>query len=194
MISTGKHHILTTTSIAIGGAESTPKLEPGQQQLVTNTTVFSAEERRLLDAMVSLNPVNSIYFNAGSTGRASTSRNKLQTVEQPRHKATLVNPQEGNTMVPQGFDQDIPIPVIVGRDTFEEGEEDDIINQCRAEAARKGDLSPMHSGKSKKSRTRDKSWDGKVNEDENVRRLPMRVAKQKKAIQNTSTKSHRSKK
>lgn len=62
-----------------------------------------------------------------------------------------------------------------GVDIYEKGEEEEVLAQCRAEAARGRDLSPMHSGKTKKQHTRKKNWDDNVNE----RRLTMRVAKQK---------------
>lgn len=91
----------------------------------------------------------------------------------------MVNIQDGDALIAQGIEQDMPNPVKLGRDIFEEGEEDELLNKCRAETARKGDLSPMYSGKRKKTHTREKSWDGKVSEDVNIRRLPMRVAKQK---------------
>nr|XP_009762693.1 PREDICTED: uncharacterized protein LOC104214687 [Nicotiana sylvestris] len=106
----------------------------------------------------------------------------------------LLDAMDGNSVVIQEHVQDLQNQVLVGRDTYEEGEEDDILNQCRAEAARKGDLSPMHSGKNRKSHTRKNSWDDKVSDFLNVRRLPMRVAKQKKADPTTSTKSNRPKK
>lgn len=97
-------------------------------------------------------------------------------------------------MIKQGLDQSLPLPVNVGRDVYEDGEEDAILQQCHAEAAKKGDLSPMHSGQSKKTHTRKKSWDGKLNEEVNVRRLPMTIAKQKQVAPTTSTRSNRSKK
>lgn len=110
----------------------------------------------------------------------------MQAIEQHQGKV--------NALMTQDFVQDMPHPVNVGRDMYEEGEEDYMLQQCREEAAKKGDLSPMHSGKSKKSYTRKKSWDGRVNEEANIRRLPMRVAKQKQAAPTTSTRSNRSKK
>ncbi|XP_070030576.1 uncharacterized protein [Nicotiana sylvestris] len=166
----------------------------GQQQIVTTTPTITPAERKLLDAMVSSKPASSLNLTALSTGRVNYSRNKMQSILQHKNKAALVNKQDGNSVVIQEHVQDLQNQVFVGRDTYEEGEEDDILNQCRAEATRKGDLSPMHNGKNRKSHTRKNSWDDKVSDFLNVRRLPMRVAKQKKAAPTTSTKSNRSKK
>lgn len=63
-------------------------------------------------------------------------------------------------------------------ETFEEGQEEEILSQCRKDAARKGDLSPMHAKTTKKGRQRDRSFDGRV-EVANIRRPPMRMVKQK---------------
>lgn len=76
------------------------------------------------------------------------------------------HPQEGN----------------LGFHIYEEGEEEELLEHCRAEDARSGDLFYMHSEKKKKkAHTRKKSWDGNM----------MRVAKQNGAV---STRSSRSKK
>lgn len=81
-----------------------------------------------------------------------------------------------------------------GVDIYEEGEEEEVLAQCRAEAARGGDLSLMHNGKTKKSHTRKKSWEGNMNEAVNTRLPPMRVAKQKVAAPTTLTRFNQSKK
>nr|XP_009801946.1 PREDICTED: uncharacterized protein LOC104247588 [Nicotiana sylvestris] len=166
----------------------------GQQQVMTTTPNISVEDRKLLDAMVSSKPVSSLNLTEFSTGRVNKSGNKMQSISQHQNKAALINKQDGNSVVIQEMVQDMPNPVIVGRDTYEEGEEEDILNQYRAEAVRKGDLSPMHRGKRKKTHKREKNWDSKMSEDVNIRRLPMRFAKQKHVYPTTSTKSTRSKK
>jgi len=178
-----------TARTPTGDCKTVTISQVGQQQLVTTAPVILLDERQLLDAMVSSDPKKALNHAISSTGDENMSRNKSQ-----QSKASLVTAQAGNTLMTQGVSQDMPNPLLVGRDIYEEGEEDDILNQCRAEASRKGDLSPMHSGKIKKAHTRKNSWDDKVSDFLNVRRPPMRVAKQKKAAPTTSTKSNRSKK
>ncbi|XP_019236474.1 PREDICTED: uncharacterized protein LOC109216748 [Nicotiana attenuata] len=61
----------------------------------------------------------------------------MQITEKQHSRAIVVKSQEENTLVTQSFVQDVPNLVISGRDTYVEGEEDDILNKCMAEAARK---------------------------------------------------------
>jgi len=141
----------------------------------------------LLDALVNSTPFLLLSpSQTVITGQGFKNRKNMQTIEQHQGKA--------NALMTQDLVQDMPNPVNVGRYMYEEGDEDDMLQQCQAEATQKGDLSPMHSEKSKKSHTRKKSWDDRVNEEANVRRLPMRVAKQKVVASTTSTRSNRSKK
>lgn len=84
--------------------------------------------------------------------------------------------------------QELPKISCAGTHMLEEGEEEDFINQCRANASIKGDLSPMHSARIKKSHQRERSWDGNMVE---VRKPPMRNAKQKQAAQTNFPKSNR---
>lgn len=139
--------------------------------------------------MVSSIPVNPITSSTGPVGR---NNNKLQHIGQQQSKAMVATGE--SALVSLDMIQNEPQPVNLGREFFEQGEEDAMLQQCREEAARKGDLSPMHSGKICKSHTRKNSWDDKVSDFLNVRRPPMRVAKQNKAAPTTSTKSNRSKK
>lgn len=94
----------------------------------------------------------------------------------------------------QDLPQTFPMHVNVGRDIYEDEEEDATLQECRAHAAKQVDLSPMHSRQSKTNYTRKKSWDGKVSEEGIGRRLLMRIAKQKQAAPTTSTRSNCSKK
>ncbi|XP_070036407.1 uncharacterized protein [Nicotiana tomentosiformis] len=71
----------------------------------------------------------------------------MQGIEQHQNTATLANTQDGNALMTLDLVQNIPHPVNVGKDLYEEGKEDEMLQQCRAEAAKRGDLSPMHSGK-----------------------------------------------
>lgn len=48
--------------------------------------------------------------------------------------------------------------VNVERDMYEEREEEEMLQECRAEAAKRGDLSLMHSEKIKKSHIRKKKY------------------------------------
>ena len=132
-------------------------------------------------------------MQAASTGNVTKYRNNMQAIQQLQNTTALANTQEGNELITLDLHDNRPHPVNVGIDMYEEGEEDAILQQCRAEASRKGDLSPMHSGKIKKAHTRKNSWDDKVSDFLNVRRPPMRVAKQKKVSPTTSTRSNRSK-
>lgn len=130
----------------------------------------------LLDALVSSKPMN--HSQALSTGQGVKTRNNMQRMEKHQGKAVMAKVQEVNDLMTQDLVQNLSHLVQVGKDIYEEGDEDEIMQQCRAEAAQRGDLSPMYSGQSKKTHTRKKSWDEKVNEEVNVRRLPMRIAKQ----------------
>ncbi|XP_070046835.1 uncharacterized protein [Nicotiana tomentosiformis] len=112
--------------------------------------------------MVSSKSINSLNPTDFSTRRVGKRRNKMQGIEQQQNKATLANTHHANALMTQDLVQHMPNPVNVGRDIYEEGEKDDMLQQCQEEAAKKGDLSHMHSGKGKKSHTRKKSWDGKM--------------------------------
>lgn len=109
-------------------------------------------------------------------------------------KKILTKSQDANTVMAQGTIQILSNQVNVGRDTYEEREEDTILQEFRANAAKQGDLSPMHNGCNKKHHTRKSSWDDKLNDEAIGRRLPMRASKQKQATPTTSTTSNRSKK
>lgn len=140
---------------------ATPVQAKRQQQLVTTIPLISVEERKSLDAMVSSNPVIPTNHTVGSTGHMSRNRNKMQLTKQKQTDAMVYKSQEGNALVLQQFPQEIPNSINLGRDAYEEDDENITLNQLRAAAARKGDLSPFHSGKNRKSRTRDRSWDGR---------------------------------
>ena len=101
----------------------------GQQQIVTTTPTITPAERKLLDAMVSSKPASSLNLTALSTGRVNYSRNKMQSILQHKNKAALVNKQDGNSVVIQEHVQDLQNQVFVGRDTYEEGEEEDKDNE-----------------------------------------------------------------
>ncbi|KAK4710989.1 hypothetical protein R3W88_005502 [Solanum pinnatisectum] len=84
--------------------------------------------------------------------------------------ASRVNPTNANA-------------IDLGDDSFDEDEEDNILDECFDKVARDGDISPRHqrsgSNKSKrKTHGRQHSWDGKVTGEFVPRQLPMRLAKQ----------------
>ncbi|KAH0692243.1 hypothetical protein KY285_019340 [Solanum tuberosum] len=80
-------------------------------------------------------------------------------------------------------------------DTFEESEEEDMLNYCFANAARDADISPMQQRNNKKKHGRKNSWDGKMTEEFVPRHLPLRLAKQNHmTVSTTLTRSNKSKK
>lgn len=60
-----------------------------QQQQNLKSQVISVEDRKLLDAMVSSKPVNSLNLSACSTGRVGKSRNKMQHIELQQKKGSF---------------------------------------------------------------------------------------------------------
>lgn len=118
----------------------------------------------------------------------------MQNIGQQQSKTIVTTTQGGDALVTLDIVQSSPQLVNLGSEFFEQGEEEAMLQECRAQASRKGDLSPRHSGKGKKTHTRKNSWDDKVSDFLNVRRPPMRVAKQKQAAPTTSMRSNRSKK
>ncbi|XP_009786833.2 putative WEB family protein At1g65010, chloroplastic [Nicotiana sylvestris] len=57
----------------------------------------------------------------------------------------MTKSQDANVLMAQDTIQNFPNPMNVGRDMYEDGEEDEMLQKCRQEVAKKGDLSPMHS-------------------------------------------------
>ncbi|KAH0737511.1 hypothetical protein KY290_036216 [Solanum tuberosum] len=73
--------------------------------------------------------------------------------------APILVPRSAKSVMPgKGFDN------LQDEDIFEEGEEEDVLDHCFANAIRNADISP--------------SWDGKMSEEFVPRHLPMRLAKQ----------------
>uniref|UniRef100_M1DYT0 NB-ARC domain containing protein n=1 Tax=Solanum tuberosum TaxID=4113 RepID=M1DYT0_SOLTU len=94
----------------------------------------------------------------------------------------------------RGYDSDL------GDDSFNEDEEENMLDVCFDKVARDGDISPRHqrSGSNenkKKTHGRQHSWDGKVTREFVPRHLPMRQAKQNHTtVSIASTRSNTSKK
>ncbi|WMV51851.1 hypothetical protein MTR67_045236 [Solanum verrucosum] len=94
----------------------------------------------------------------------------------------------------RGYESDL------GDDSFDEDEEENMLDTCIDKVARDGDISPRHqrSGSNKnkkKTHGRQHSWDGKVTGEFVPRHLPIRLAKQNHmTVSIDSTRSNTSKK
>jgi len=87
--------------------------------------------------------------------------------------------------------------VDMGQGFYEEGGEEEHVDESFPNVAREGDLSPRHlrSGSNKikkKAHERQHSSDGKETQGAAIRKLLMRVAKKKVAAPTTSTRSNKS--
>ncbi|KAG5611733.1 hypothetical protein H5410_023014 [Solanum commersonii] len=81
---------------------------------------------------------------------------------------------------------------IQDEDTFEESEEEDMLNYCFANATRDEDISPRQQ---QKEAWKKKYWDGKMTEEFVPRHLPMRLGEQNNmTVSTTLTRSNKSKK
>lgn len=156
----GQQQIVTNVpaiNIIIDQDAATPS-HSGQQHFCVETPAISLEDRMLLDALVSSNPLNSLTPSHDfSTGKGVKNMNNLQCIEQHQGKAVIAKVQNKNALMIKNLIQNLPNTVNLGKDIYEEGEEDEMLQQCLEEAAKRGDVSPVHSGKSKKSQTRKKS-------------------------------------
>ncbi|KAG5608472.1 hypothetical protein H5410_019753 [Solanum commersonii] len=79
-------------------------------------------------------------------------------------------------------------------DTFEESEEEDMLNYCFANAVRDADISPMQQRNNKKKHGRKNSWDGKKTEEFVPRHLPMLAKQNHMTVSTTLTRSNKPKK
>ncbi|KAG5628234.1 hypothetical protein H5410_013452 [Solanum commersonii] len=189
-------------SMCIGSSASrskSPCLE-NKQQLTTNVVVQSNEPKDI----VCTNPFEALEVekelelaDSNPTKEQTLVRldfdNNIQSVSTP----TGNNEQEAlasEVSPTRGYDSDL------GNDSFNEDEEENMLDVCFDKVARDGDIPPRYqrSGSNKnkkKTYGRQHSWDGKVTREFVPRHLPMRLAKQNHTtVPIASTRSNTSKK
>lgn len=111
----------------------------GKQKIGYRTLAILAEDRRLLDALVSTKH----SFNSTqsfSTGHTAKNRNNIQNFEQHQGKEIMAKTHNLNALMTQDIAQNSSDAVNMGRDMYEEEEEEEMLQECRAEAAKRGDL------------------------------------------------------
>lgn len=99
----------TSAIMQLGDRKAAATIQVEQQQIVTTNPVISAEERKLLDAMVSPHLVKPLNVVTCSTGHMSRRKNKLQNTEQS--KTMVTNTQGQYALETIVIDQNVQQPV-----------------------------------------------------------------------------------
>lgn len=154
-------------------------INSGQKQMrLSSTTDLLTHDRQLLDAMLNADPFDILGRDPYSVNRGNRSRNEVY--RQQQSKPSYVKSQDEPNLDAQGV-LDMPNQRTVDSDTVVEGEVIEGLPQSV-------ETVPINAIEEQKSHTKEKS------RDDNVRRPPMRNAKQKQVAPTTSTRSNRSKK